>query len=921
MDAASEEWTPVNEPEKQFLVRLSRLHRRWQAAGLVVVGIHVLTWCLTVTGVYALLDLALAFSTTERLVLGCGLLATVVALTLVWCTRVLRLTPRDMANRADRIGGNRRMDVLSAYELQRAQHNGDGLADYLIGCTLAEASGILSAMPIGGWLPFDDVRRHLKRCGLVMAILLGLCCLNPNAAVTLARRLVMPWHDVPPYSRLGFQITPEDPKVLYGGGVELAVDISGPPVKGPVLFVTRYRGHTQRVACFQESPGRYAQKLEGIVSPVEFCFEAGRARSHWHQVQVLLQPTITMVGVSITPPTYSQLPRREFFAGSEPISGLRGSKVRLTVTSNRPLKGGQLQIRPLTRPESERVVTGTSMGTNSVEFAWDIQDAATLSVTVRDIQGTANQDPLTLDQELRLDEPPVVKLDEPPAMVMATPEAVVPIRGHAEDDLGLLRVNLIRTVVGYRDRMLPLMTDAQVTQQDVNDELRLSELGVRAGDVLEVYLEALDHNPDMLGAAASDIGRIQIITEEEYATMLRAQIDAQEFLTRFKAVEEDLHTLMEAVRALETAARDPASTEASLTKRLDAVKTANQQESELLQKLIKDTPAFDAEKELATLLQEMKDKVDKNTGDLNAMTATDRTLSAKAAEIRIRMEPEEQAIQKQRQEAEDIAKVAAVMECVPLFSQIVSEQEELTRRLERYGGPVPEKNLDMLRMLGERQTAVHKKLTEFQAQLLERAKALPAAYASLRDSSIVFSETIDVLEIPPIMQKGASDANNQNGPDCYHQAALALEKLQSLLNKPDNDFSGMCKNKVPGFGVSQSVQQTLSQMLQGICQRMMGKGTVGTGGTPGMGDGTGGNSPLNMPVYGPTRGRYAETGGTTGEGKSNGPGSMNAHTDVDASEALPGSRTGEVLGDALPMERIPEQYRDAVKRYFSETNP
>jgi hypothetical protein len=81
----------------------------------------------------------------------------------------------------------------------------------------------------------------------------------------------------------------------------------------------------------------------------------------------------------------------------------------------------------------------------------------------------------------------------------------------------------------------------------------------------------------------------------------------------------------------------------------------------------------------------------------------------------------------------------------------------------------------------------------------------------------------------------------------------------------------------------------------------------------------GGWSPLNVPVYGPDRTRlqspeYAGTGqALTQDAKGAGRHALR-HGEEETMRVRPEDEPG---GRSLPMEEIPEKYREAVKRYFS----
>ena len=148
----------------------------------------------------------------------------------------------------------------------------------------------------------------LRRAALAVVIpLIAIGILRlaaPAAFATIVSRLLHPGADIPPYSPLVFQIDPAKPTTVYGGEILLAAEITGAtPIEHPVECLVRQprTGEMLRLPAFRESATRYSRKLDGLTEPVEIAFACGKARSHWHPVEILLEPNILGGMVRITP--------------------------------------------------------------------------------------------------------------------------------------------------------------------------------------------------------------------------------------------------------------------------------------------------------------------------------------------------------------------------------------------------------------------------------------------------------------------------------------------------------------------------------------------------------------------------------------------------------------------------------------------
>jgi len=916
----------------RFLALLSRHHRVWRGGLVLQRLLHTLGLALTGLVLIALFDRFLPMASPVQRGINIG---SIIALVLVFAfglRRIARLGLDATARRLDRLLQDRRQSVLSAYELQQSTQARQELGAYLVARSVSAAMQRLSPLPVARSLPMHDLKRQTRIFGLQWVVALALVVLNPQAARTILTRIALPGSDTPPYSRFIFQISPEAAQAVYGGNIELAVTIEGATVRDPVWLLTRANGRIHRTASFQESEKRFAQRMEHLVAPLEFAFATGKARSRWQRVDLLIQPRIANAMLTVTPPAYTRLPPQQFEAGSRPLQGLRGTHVQLVLTSNRPLLDGQATIQPRQDgPSSQSSHDARHTGSirrddpDALGFEWTIEQSADIAVTLRDVQGTAAAAPFNLFQERLPDAPPAVGLNEPPPFSLATPGATLAIRGEASDDFGLQRVDLVQALVGYRDRVQPLPAPAATRQAGITHELDLAKLGVVPGNVLEFYAEALDTHPGMAGLSVSDIARVQIISEAEYANMLRTQISLREFMQRYQTVEQTLKTLREALAELADAESDDRA-----RKLEEAVARASEAAGQL-NRLADDFAVFEMEKGLAEEIRGIADTVEHARRELAATTPANPRLDAMAQHWYDRLAPAVQQATARREQAQQVAEIAALMESAVRFRQLVQRQETLVRSLARYEHEPVGADTARLRSLGARQDAIRQDLLDTLEAIERDSARLPASAAAFAESARAMAAALQEADPLTPMQAAQQAADNTDGRQTHHQARLALERMKQASGNcaGDDGFGDLCQGGgLPKLGEG-DLQDTLEQMLAAMIQRLLG-GQGGEGPTPGQGYGrTGaglggdadsgfwmsGNSPLNIPVSGPARTRFTTSTGTTGEQGSGGvagpPQRVTGRATLDSQpQATPD-------GQSLPLERIPAPYRDAIRRYFT----
>lgn len=900
-----------------FLRRLAAIRNR-RRLGLFGGGLlRVASCALLALGALVLFDRFAAMSDPLRW--GCALAWSGALLGgTVWTlARALRFSLRDAARLADESLHQRRKPVLTALELGSVPPRSDNeFSAYLLQRSVQAGEGTVSTLPRAAVWP----RALLRRAGLAllaaMGVLGGILALQGRDAPILLARVLLPHRDFPPVSPYRFTVLPAAPAVIYGETISLAVQIDGAPVRQQVWLRTRANGVVHQASCFQESPTRYVQKLENVQQSVDICFGTGRARSRWQPVALLLQPRILTARATLTPPAYTGSHRREFFVGNEPFAALAGTVAEVVLTSNRPLLDGSVEIRPRARPEDARVAAAKIVAPDRAAFTWTLDEPAEIRLTLRDLQGTPSAAPLVVDQKILPDQPPEITISTPPPFALATPDATLPFQARITDDYGLRRLDWVRALSGYRERFLPIGVPPAARQAEFRRDLDLRLLGCVPGQELEFYMEAVDNNPRTPGFAASPIVRVQIISTEEYAAMVRTRVLLEEFEARFAEADRRMEALRQALETVAKAA--PADREAARRDAVEAIMDAE----ELFARLADDFAAYDLEEDLRDAALEATRKI----VTAHAALADAEDPAAMAADLLAALGPSSRRMSELREQADDVVKAGAVMEQASIFMQILDRQRELKLALSRYLDPTLAHDPALLQLLGERQADILAQLRQWQTNVVEATKGLPPELQELADDAIAFANDVAQCGAYDAMRQCTDSATNRQGEDAHRWASLALERLEALLKKScegGNCMGGMCKGMFSLTGAG-DLAETLKQMLDAMCRRSgigQGKGT-GSGPGQGMGIGEGtaasGHSPLNVPVLGPPRGVFAPASTARGAGRGSGQPGTGASVEPGAHSAVSPARRDTVSTLSTTLDQVPEKYRDAVRRYFSE---
>ena len=868
-------------------------------------------------------------SITMGLTVICGLAA------LAGLVVALRVSAPAAARHADAALAASRQPATAALSLDPAATN-TPLAAFLTTRTLDAAAAELAAIPLRKLVPWRKLARAVLALIVPLAIVGMLYLTHPGPFATISQRLLHPAADLPPYSAFVFRLDPAYPSTVYGGEIHVTATITGAvPQQAVECLIRQARtGEIVRLPAYREAPTRFSRKLDNLTEPIEIAFAVGRARSTWHPVEILLQPNILSGLVRLNPPAYTGLTATEFPLDTNEIAAVEGSSVTLELTSNRPLGSATLIFTPAAAPGTTAApvtLDATLTAPKTASFTWTSTCSGRLSATLRDIRSTPTAQPLDLAFRALPDQPPTVSLTAPPHQILATPRTKIPVTGRAEDDFALAKVQFVRTLAGFRDRTHVVAPALNEKSYDFAETLDLAELGLEPGQTIELMLEAADHNPSLLGQGSSEISRIRIISEDDYAQYIRAKTTINQFTARFQAAADALDQARKALENLKDAVEknDPDAT----AKAAQAAKETHQKAADLLGKIADDFPAFELEKRLRDLAEKQAGDLRENIEPLEKFDPhAPREDQQKAVEKMLeRLGRRQEQAQPLADDLEKLREEATLLEMAAKFRQIYEDQKSLAKR---FGTIVEElrlgedRNRRLLPSLADTQQKNRQALDDFKTELKRRLEALPKDnedLTPLADSALKFLNDLDTAAPESLMDAATTHGKAGHASDAFSNAELARALLERLMSQPE-PFPEAANGQAPEFKIPRpDVNATLKQLLEGLLAQNPGQGDGDKPG--GQGNGPAGIAPsggpasgysMDMPVVGPDRLQFdplAKAGNGGGEKGRTGPVPPLPSTAENGTIKPDATRKGDP--STLTPETIPEPYRKAVQKFLT----
>ncbi len=930
-------------PPSSFDNTFQSLKRRVLAIG----GASGATWgCCAAIGLLLAsvwLDLVWDLSAASRLV---AVLAAVIAgLTLLaWfvASAIRRAQASVLARRLDdtaETGG----EIVSGFELQSCGNSAAtaaGLTPALAEMAVLKAARLASQVSLTLAAPSQPVRRAAISFGTLSVGVMLIAMFAPRLAGTEWLRFADPFGDHPPFSQIELRVEPGDTKVRYGDGLDVFVTTAGPPVDELELVLRTGDSKTgqreETLPMFPDSPGRWRASVASVTSPGQYFVRARSTRSHRFQLAVITVPELVEVRFRVTPPEYT---RDAHYEGPLPqggLSALAGATVEVRARSNRPLSRGTLELASGEQHETVRLEpVGSDSTSHEVVGSWTIARPGTFQLKVTDVAGQDSRDSFTGTINVLKDQIPFVRLLEPAPQSLATPSITLPVVVAGEDDYGITKLQLYRSLNDSRAIPLSLPTTSPPSRRhEEQTPLPLSAYGLRPGDVIKLFARVEDNDPAGAKGSESPVAVIQIITDEELQQMMRTREGADMLLSKYQAAQRRLEALQEEIeqlrKQLEKRDADGALSDEE-KESLEKLAERIAEEAEAIRESAKHVLPYDIDKSLNDELKTLAKRMDEAAEQAKqAASPSDGKPSAGQAARKLK-EIQEKLAQERKELKEGVndpldrlAEIYPLLEDQSRFVDLYYRQRDLAERLASLkdrDNPEDPATKSRMRELEEEQRKNREDLDALLNDIEEHASRLPDDDPKLKELAESAREFVEAVrgsganQAMSDAESGLAEFSGTRGHREAKNAADILEKFLSRCQGMGQQCEGACEGLKfkPGEGC---LGDTLSQMLADAGFKPGGK--PGQNGPMGAGGGFSArrSSLNNIGLYGqmPTRGNPTQSKSGGGKQSLSVGGSYRTDNDRVTSSRL--DPHGLLKASGAGETAVPARYRNRVEQYF-----
>jgi len=553
----------------QLVMELDELRRQWRMRKLLEGCLLVAAGVLAVLTLLVAADNLLKLGVAGRFLLACilwsGLAAGVFSLVIkrwledrrddFFAALVEQWRP-DLHNR-----------LINALQLGRGHNYG---SPRIIEAIVSDAASATIDLDLSDCLDWQPVKRASISTGIAMLLIIGYATfLSPRFFNGLGR-VMLPIADIEPYTATDIDddsITPKSGKRFpAGAAINITVRIGGSSIPGTATLYRSSDGQQWRPAPMRpdrqktrtEKHRTFRFNIPEAEESFQFYITAGDDRSRTSAIEIVQRPQVESLSVTYEFPEYTGRGAEESPATSGEINALIGTRIRLKLTSTKPLHSAGLEteagsVISMSGQKGKRnwqtsFVLWSDQAQANDQIRGQLLKAPTrYKIRLIDTDAYENTEPLWRAVTLINDQPPRISIPVPGRDEQVKAEDPFKLTIEARDDYGLRSVSLVYRV--NDDKTLRQLVDfphsGQPELKTVDTyEWDLRKSGIQPGDHVQYWAVASDRNT-LTGPGQTESRRFSIfvITPEQILAKLEMRMDD------YAAVLEELIRLQRENRA------------------------------------------------------------------------------------------------------------------------------------------------------------------------------------------------------------------------------------------------------------------------------------------------------------------------------------------------------------------------------------
>src|SRR5262245_14535012 len=338
-----------------------------------------------------------------------------------------------------------------------------------------------------------------------LALFIAALIFGPKEITMGIAQIIMPQTDVAATNALKFEVKPGTARVPKGSDQKIFAKLINFNSEQTTVFTRKAGASDAQWVGQMMEPAKNHNEFQffifNIQDDTEYWVESNDVKSEVFKLTVADLPYVKRIDQTQSYPAYTGLAPKTI-EDAPNVSVLAGATVKLVARLTGKAKAARIILREGGKIEMEKV------GETDFAASMTVNKENTYHIEVTSVEGDVYNGSNEYDISLLEDRPPTVTFDKPGRDTRATSVEEVLTQAKAEDDYGVLSLDLYFAVNGGEEKKVDLQKLKGESAREMTGAhtFFLEEFGLQPGDLISYYAKARDAHKE----STSDIYFIEV---------------------------------------------------------------------------------------------------------------------------------------------------------------------------------------------------------------------------------------------------------------------------------------------------------------------------------------------------------------------------------------------------------------------------
>jgi hypothetical protein len=402
--------------------------------------------------------------------------------------------------------------LIASLQLERnLRDNRENYSTAMIRALISQTSGIVEGLNLRASFSNNLLKRLVKYFAAVVFVTVAFAVLAPGLFRSSMEVFSHPLREIEVPRTFEVFVEPGSAEVLKFDPFEVTVVVKGEKLpKSAILYWDNSEeGGEWRSEDLERSADRgvsadlanafgvssdsivFAYKFDEVKHSFRYFVRAGREESAEYAVTVVNKPRITSLKLTYAYPKYTRLKRMVVDENDGNIQALKGTRVEVELTTNKPIEEGTLVFSDESTAELKCDETKSSA-------SFRVMSSRSYHAEVTDSSGYSNPHPIEYRVTMLEDAYPEIYMLNPGGNVDLDDDMAVTLIANISDDFGfskvLLNYTMHLTVAEQWDQTEEIPITGGEPEQQLSYFWDLANVGMLPGSWIEYHLEVFDND-------------------------------------------------------------------------------------------------------------------------------------------------------------------------------------------------------------------------------------------------------------------------------------------------------------------------------------------------------------------------------------------------------------------------------------------